>query len=201
MESPVVKTTFIPRQDMGLQRKRSTYRGVFSLFGVLFLVVALGGWGGMMLYREKLKTDKISLESDLATKTQNIDRDLINELKQLDAQLLIAEELLNGHTTLAPVFRFLSDSTLSTSVRYEDFHYTASDGIARVELSGTASNFSALNYQAEVLKENDTISEVFFENLSVNTETGDVEFNLSFNISHELISYASMLGAEPPAVE
>lgn len=191
METPVVKTNFIPKKVPVPSRQQRRFQNVFLWISILLIFGSISAWGGFMFYKDYLEKEKMALQSDLErVATENINLKLVDDLGTLDKRLNAADKLLNSHTISSPIFDFLGDETLTSEIRYSSFRYRAEEGgLHTVSLAGKAASFNSLGYQKQVLDESKLIVNPEFSNFAINDETGDVVFNLVFYLNPSLVSY------------
>ena len=182
-------TTFIPKNKQTPARRKKYYNiffgfSIFALFGVLSL------WGGLFIYNRILVTEKSQVDNQLKTITSNIvSEELIKDFQILDLRLTTAEKLLNQHVNLAPFISLLEDQTLTNSVRFANIDFSHADGTFSVSMSGVARNFESLGYQKKVFTDEPSFTNIVFDGFSINEETGNIDFNTTFDVLHDLLSY------------
>src|SRR3989344_1514654 len=191
METPSIRTDFIPRQtSIKTPYGRGSRNNYFFLVSVIFFIVVLLVWGGLMVYEYILKKDNTSLEESLKKHaSENVDTELANELEAFDNKLKTAETLLNNHMNTSLLFNLLEQDTLTTSVRYVDFSYSIEDGSVVVSLSGEAKSFASLGYQKKVLEDNPKIINPQFTSFTIDQEKGFILFNLSYSVDKSVTSF------------
>ena len=192
MQTPVVSSSFIPKRPVVETRRRRSYQNALLIISVSAVVLALGAWGGFMVYGRTLENERTRLKATLAEKARTIDFQFVSQIEALDSQLATAAELLNRHIDLEQLFYFLESVTLRDSIRFSSFKYgVATDGKPTVELQGKARNFLSLGYQARVLEESKGISHIEFSNFTIDDKTGDIGFGLTFAVDDAMLSYAN----------
>lgn len=191
MDTPVIKSNFIPKKTV---TRRRGYKNIFFTISLVILVLAVTAWGGLLVYQNFLSGQKTNLENELEKKTADlVDLEFIEKFKILDGKIKAINTLLDTHTNAAVIFSFLESNTLSNSIRYTSFDYEfLEDGGASVNLAGEARSFASLAYQAQVIEENSFAVNSLFDNFSVD-ELGNVKFHLQFNIELEAIKFGNNL--------
>ena len=155
-------SAFIPkrpltRAEAPRPRPISLFLVVSLLVLVLVLVFFAGtyAWQGILdndinrpcqeLSGGDARTRRCGLVATVELEEQNIDRDTILLLQRLDYKLAQAEELLDQHQTIIPVFELLEELTLTT-VRYTKMSHTETS----INLDGQASSYEDIAVQSEV---------------------------------------------------
>lgn len=190
METPAVRTDFIPKQSQRPSFKKSSFSNPFFVIaiGIFFLVLFV--WGGLTAYKYLLEQEKTQREATLTEQfEQNVDADLVNELETFDDKLQAVEDLLDNHTDIALLLDLIEQDTLTNSVRYSDFNYSVEDGNLVVTLSGEARSFASLGFQKKVLLENENVIDPVFSSFGINEEEGLVTFRLTYSIDPRVTSF------------
>jgi len=203
MDSPIIKTdgntkttsSFIPKQETPASyRRKASSEGIFFIVAILILIVAISSWGGLMFYEYKLSDDKAEKDTLLVQKGSEvfeIEKDLISDLQKLDTQLTSVGALLLRHTTLTPLFVFLEDNTLTTSVRFSSMSYSLENDGAHINLSGEAKDYSSLAYQEDVFEKNPLVRNWVFGDYNL-ADNGNVNFSLGLILDPAVISYVNV---------
>jgi hypothetical protein len=185
MEPLKVKTTFAPRSPQDSARGVRKHHDYFMTVAVAAFVITLVVWGSVWGYKLFLEREVRTLELELQKVRGTLDNAIIFDLRQVDSQLKLGKEVLSGHADLLPVFRLLGAVILRDSVKLSTFSYQrqGDTGVAHaVNTSGTARSFSSLAFQKQQLVEHEDILNPVFSGISVNAETGFVNFSLAFSV-------------------
>lgn len=198
MDHPIGSTILVPKRRIGTIGARRKKTDLFTVIAIGIFVAVMIAWGGIKGYQFYLKTRIAGLEDQLQIAQEQIDTSIIFDLRAVDEKLKLANLVLAKHVNLASIFALLSDLTLTENVRFNSLTYvdsTRSPVIlerahgSSVLLAGTARNFSSLAYQSELFTASPDINDVTFSSIEVETETGFVNFDVSFNLSTSLLSY------------
>ncbi|MEK7568814.1 MAG: hypothetical protein AAB497_01735 [Patescibacteria group bacterium] len=198
MDSTTPKVSFIPkgslvRETAFLERRRP--RSAIGLIAILSFIASVGSYAGLSFYNDSLEK-KVVAKTDEINKTQKIfsDAPQVGRAQVFRARAELAQELLNKHMVVSPVFDFLSKNT-TESILYEKFSFTRGVDGATAELAGEAPNYAALAYQGDILREaTKDISKFEFSNISL-TKFGAVSFVLSLTFKPESLLYSDGLGS------
>lgn len=195
METPAVQANFIPKQGAGgSSTKKGSYNNLFFFISIGIFILAIFAWGGLLVYEYFLEEERRALETELSQKVAaNVDRGLVDELKEFDDKLVAAEILLNNHINPALLFGLIEQDTLTTSVRYSSFSYAVEEGELMVSLSGEAKSFASLGYQKTVLEQDERIISPEIGSFSINEEAGLIEFDLTYRVDRGVVSFGQNL--------
>ena len=138
------------------------------------------------------------LEASLTRAKESFDPGLLSVFENLDRRLNAAEDLLEEHTTLTPLFVLLDELTLK-SIRYNYFSYVNNGQAAAVKMSGEALDFPSIALQALEYNKNGRLINPIFSNLGVE-QGGNVTFDVSFNVDTALVSYISKPAVTLPSI-
>ena len=181
--------TFIPKRQNPVTPRVNLFFGLSV--GILFLAVCV--WGGFVFYKVTLEKKSESIKSSLSSISQELENEtLLNDLRILDTRLKGAEALLDRHITIKPLFSFIENITLTSSVRFADFDLSNFEQKREIEMSGVARDFQSVGYQAKLFSEDPLIESVEFKHFSIDEETGDVKFVIVFMVDPNLISYKAL---------
>ncbi|MBI5400696.1 MAG: hypothetical protein HZB12_01080 [Candidatus Yonathbacteria bacterium] len=194
------RISFIPkrslvREESFLERPRP--RSAMGILAVIMFVASAGSYLGLYYYSASIDQDRTTKVKDieqLQSKFSNAPQVGEAQLFRLRAEL--AHELLNGHTTVSPIFDFLSQYTVG-SIFFGNFSFTHGVEGAAVSLRGEAPSYSALAYQGDILRaRTEELSRVAITNV-VLSKLGTVTFDLALTFRPEYISYAMSLKRVP----
>lgn len=194
------KTSFIPKKPLGATPMQKTGSGVnlvlFVTAIVFFAVVLIAG--AVFLYGALLTRQEASLTSSVSRAQAAIEPELVASLGRIDARIKTAQELLDNHIILSPLFKLLEQLTLS-SVSFDSFRYLVeADGKITLHLSGIARNYASVALQSVLFGENRFIENPIFSNLRLNNQ-GNVTFNFTAEINKRLLLYKNNVAGTVPA--
>lgn len=191
------QTSFIPKKPLATTSApvRSGGGSFLSLIAWLLLIAAGVLAGGSYLYRNSLEGSLVRMRADLESARNSFEPSLITELQRLNKRIDSANELINGHVVVTPLFQAISTSTLK-SIQFTRFSYILpSDTSASVtiRMSGKARDYTSIALESDQLASNKNIHNAIFSNLSLDERTGVVNFDLSFTVDADLIRYTNHL--------
>lgn len=189
---PKFESTFIPKGSVASasvmptgKRKpqRSLLGFIATLIFALSVILAAGAFGYKWYLGYSIEKMKMEFESGKAA----LDPETVGEITRLNNRILAAENLINRHTVLTPLFRYLEASTIR-SVRFTDFHFESVAEGLKLILKGEARGYAALALQAEEFKKTDNIQNPTFSNLRLD-DKGNVTFSVEAVVNPTLLSY------------
>ena len=188
-----ITTAFIPKKPLTEERAELTEKkrpmGLLNFLATIIFVASLVAAGGVYFFKATLAKRVVQMSQQLELARGAFEPSLIAEMQILDKRLITARQLLSSHITLSPLFESLQELTLPT-VRYIKFEYTVSDeGDILVEISGIAKGYTDISLQSDLFDQNKYIKNQIFSNLTLDIETSNVIFDLTFNIDRELLLY------------
>jgi hypothetical protein len=158
------QTSFIPKKPaistigaISSAPKRHYGASIFMTIGTVIFILSLAGAGGAYAYKQYLISAQETYKKDLATREQQFNIDLIEQLKGENVKIDLARQLLNNHLAMSQIFDIIGRLTIE-NVRFMSMDVStpkaASDGI-KVSLQGYGTSFSAVAFQSDVLNQLD----------------------------------------------
>ncbi|OHB05333.1 MAG: hypothetical protein A3A26_01970 [Candidatus Zambryskibacteria bacterium RIFCSPLOWO2_01_FULL_47_14] len=192
---PKFESSFIPKgptfsagTNFGVPAPaRKGERTLLGFIAIILFILSVVAAAGVLGYKFYLNYSIKNMEQALEAGRASLQTETVVEITRLNNRLLSAEALIDGHTVLSPVFRFLDSATLK-DVRLTDFFYNALTAEPRVIIKGEARSYTALAQQAEFLKESDLFENPIFGDLRLDDE-GNVEFSFEAEAAAGLLSY------------
>ena len=198
MENNNPKVSFIPKNSLIREENFFERPRPKSAIGILALTAAFlsaVSYSGLYYY-------DASLVKQIETKTTEI-RDVQKEFgsapevakaRSFRSRVLLAQEILDAHILVSPIFIFLSDNTLA-DIFYDKFAFSRDSKGITLELSGQAPSYAALAYQAGVFRTK-TKELVGFSVRDVTlTKFSTVSFVITMNFNPAFLSYTKNIQA------
>lgn len=186
-----VKTSFIPKQSLVVERKQATNQnpiGIVNVLATIILLITIFSAVGLFLFEQYVAQSIERKRESLDRARAAFEPATIKELARLDARLGVAKTLLGAHIAPSALFDEIERMTLS-SVRFKDFSFTElAAGKFAVTMAGEARSFNALALQSDAFGESDFFLEPIFSNLNLD-DVGNVVFNFSGTIDTNQIRY------------
>lgn len=199
------RTSFVPKKALAVQ-SQAPRGGTINLFiavGTILFVLSLLTSGGLFLYKSLLEKsiDEKSIALEKAKKA--FEPSFIEVAKRFDARIAAAREILSRHTTVTPVFDFLSANTLRT-IRFTNFTYAYGEGMPTLALRGeakgtdSAAGYASVALQSDVFLENEDLADPVFSGLTLNKTSNAVTFSFTGGLPADMVKYAPPEGAAEP---
>lgn len=175
---------------------------------VLF-ILALASAGGAYAYKQYLISAQDTYKKDLATREQQFNIDLIEQLKGENVKIDLARQLLSNHLALSQIFDIIGRLT-AENVRFMSMDLSVpkavNDGV-KISLQGYGTSFSAVAFQSDVLNQLDqyglrrVVKNPILSNPALGSN-GAVSFGFAATVDPGSLSYEkSVLPANLPAGE
>lgn len=198
-----VKTSFIPKASLKVERTesvRSTTFGVVNVIASVIMIAMIIAAAGMFLFQQYVQSSIENKRASLDRARAAFQPETIKELARLDTRLTVGAALLSQHTAPSQLFTFIEDNTLS-SVRFRDFAYSETGpGRVTVSMSGEAHSFNAVALQSDAFGKSDIFSDVIFSNLNIDAN-GNVIFNFSAVVNLRELGYSADLVHRAPTTQ
>lgn len=192
MDGSNPKVSFIPkgslvREESFLERRRPQ-SAIGLLAGIVFVLV-VSAFVGMYYYNNKLNLVIVEKTAEIDTAKQKFkDVPEVAEARVFRARVDLANELLNSHKIVSPVFVFLADNT-TESVLYDRFSFKNDSSGATLDLGGEAQNYASLAFQADVLRgKTDELQKFSIDNIAL-TKFGSITFSLTLVFKPDFLLY------------
>lgn len=195
--SDQMKTTFIPKQSLGSVPAMNPYDGgtsrvrasssvsILTLLATLIFFVTVISFAGVFLIEKNTTARIAEIEKQLVSAEKQFEPSLIQELRDLDFRLKIADKVLREHRSIAPFFTILQDTT-SKKIEYTHFQFDTTDTEQSiVQIKGRARDFEAIAEQSEIFGQERLIREYIFSNFILQNDSR-VQFDLTVSLSPEL---------------
>jgi hypothetical protein len=198
------QTSFIPKKPIAPASPARSSRGggigLFTLISVIIFLISLGLGGYVYLEKNylinKITADQATIEDQKGGLVD--DATTIESLIELNSRIKVAQELLDKHISVSPIFNFLQQTTLK-SVRFKNFTFTSAGkdatGASRVSvlMSGVARDWETVASQADEfgkVEYRKVITEPKISNLTLNAD-GSITFSFSAYVTPSFLVYGS----------
>ena len=189
------QTSFIPKKPIIEERttpsRPISFLVIISIF--IFFTVLLASLG-LYFYKGILTRNIASMEAELNLAKDRFEPNKITQLQVLDKRLRAANEILDNHIVISPVFQALQLVTMKT-VQFTKFSYelgTDKNAKVLIKLSGVAIGYRSVALQSDLLAKNKNLIDPVFSNLSLD-DKGNVLFDLDFSVDQSFVDYKQML--------
>ncbi len=196
------QTSFIPKKPV-TEARAPISRGTVSIFGLtatIITIVAGVMFGASFFYRLTVTKQRDTLTAEIVAKNKTFDPDFLKEITTLDKRIKAANDVLDGHTLVSPIFSKLEQLSLKT-VQFTKFEMTqsttGSSAPVNIKMTGKAINYAAIASQSDTLtgitsNKNTYFINPIFSNLSLD-DKARVSFDLVFSVDKDLVSYSTYI--------
>lgn len=200
------QTSFIPRKPVvEVDNNKSKSFGFFLFFGLFIFFTTIVLYIGMYFYKQTFTKEIANKEASLTEAKDRFEPAKIVELKSLNKRLDAADEILNNHIAISPVFKLLEIITLK-KVRYTQFDYNINsekENLVEIRLSGVAENYRTVALQADLLSRDERVNKYIidpiFSNLTPDGK-GNIVFDLKFTVDKALVNYKNTVERKNSAI-
>jgi hypothetical protein len=197
MEPTFQTTSFIPKKPLTTS-KQPTSKSVslFTVIAVVILLLTIGFSLFVYIYNKRLTAEADSLKKTLDVAQEKFDPVTLQNLKKLDRQINVAENLLDNHVTLSPILVNVLNANTLKRVQYTQFAHTVTGtgttAKIQVRLAGKAESLPYVALQSKKLAENRYVQNPLFSDI-VTAKDNTVTFNLYFDLSPNLTTYSQVV--------
>jgi len=186
-----VKTSFIPKQSLKVERTqtvRQTTFGVVNVLATALLVISIVAAGGVFVFERYVESSIEGKRASLDRAREAFQPETIKELSRLDSRLSVGLALLSQHVSPSILFDYIEKETL-VSVRFKDFSYEeVGAGRTMLTMAGEARSFNAVALQSDSFGNGNIFSEVIFSNLNIDSN-GNIVFDFSAVVNTRELAY------------
>lgn len=196
------QTSFIPKKPISSTETISRRpRSLFTVFVIIFLVIMGLVAGGLFVYKSYLIKQKESLSLSLNKVRDSFEKEIIDELELFDKKTTVAQDILDSHIVLSPLFELVGDLTIPF-IQYTKFEHQTNEKGFFVKMSGIARDYKSIAIQADVFNTSKGryFKNVVFSNL-MKDKSNYVTFNIEFNVDPIVLSYEKSLLLEEASSE
>jgi hypothetical protein len=199
---PTVPTSFVPKQPVQTTRRAARGGGnLFLLASMILMGLAIAGAGAVFGYQYVLESIRDKKAEELAAAEASISRATIDEFLRLHNRLNVSEELLNEHLAISQFLDVLESLTVNPVVFDSLSLEMDEQGIAEVNMKGTADTFNALAAESAAFAAEKRIKRAIFSGIGV-AEKGGITFSLRAELDPALITWDGVpsAGVVAPAI-
>jgi len=196
------QTSFIPKKPISpISSVRRRPTSLFTILTTVLLVIMVVASGVLFVYKSYLIKQKETLSASLLKVRDSFEKGTIEELELFNNRTIAAEEVLNSHIVLSPVFELLGTLTIP-NIQYTKFEHETNEKGFSVKMSGISRDYRSIALQADVFNtaKGRYFKNVIFSNL-MKDKNNYVTFNIEFNVDPSLLSYEKNILLEEAQVE
>ena len=199
---PKFQTSFIPKKSMaptagpGVLRTSGQRHGtsVFMVIAVLIFIISLASVGGVYYWKQYLVSQREKYQAQLAQRKKDFNLELIQQLKDANAQIDTAKQLIANHIAISGLFKFIQDLTVE-KVRFLNLDVSAGQaGAVTIGMSGYGADLKTVAFQAFILDKleryglRNIVKNPMLSNPSLDPK-GIASFSLTASIDPSNLSY------------
>ncbi len=186
------KTSFIPKQAIGIVPGRVPHRKHFNILSFIGIVVFLCGMilaVGVFLYKGISEKALVGKKEELQALKNSFNQDDITALRALDRRINVSNVFLNQHLSPSLVFDALELRT-QHDVSFTDFSYDRREsGSVELVLKGTALRFNTVALESQQLADAAVLTRTIFSDLNVD-DKGQVHFTATSGGNTVALAYS-----------
>ncbi|MBP7741467.1 MAG: hypothetical protein KA104_02140 [Candidatus Pacebacteria bacterium] len=188
---PNIPTSFVPKQPVATQSRRSSgQRGMLYYGGLAILGVAVVGAGLTFGYKTYLESVRDARKVKLEAAEKSINPASVEDFIRLRNRISAASTLLDQHVVTSQFFDVLETLTLQ-NVRFQSLILSIEpDRTAKIEMHGVARSFNALAAESAAFAGEKRIKRAIFSNITAD-KNGVVSFSLRAELDPKLTTMTS----------
>lgn len=188
---PNIPTSFVPKQPVATQPRRSGGPRGLIYYGALFLMgISIVGAGLTFGYKTYLDTVHDSRKAKLEAAEKSINPAAVEDFIRLRNRIRASTTLLDQHVVTSQFFDVLETLTLQ-NVRFQSLILSVgADRTAKIEMHGVARSFNALAAESAAFAAEKRIKRAIFSNITAD-KNGVVSFSLRAELDPKLTTVTS----------
>lgn len=181
-----LEKSFIPKSG-GAKKSSVSLSGIVG--GGVFVIVLLIALG-VFLYGQYLENANAEIERQISEEADQIDEEVLAELKAFDARLNSVEDLMDNHIASSHLLNLIGETTV-TSIRFDSLEFNTGGSYPTVSISGVSPDFRSVAAQVGILRANEEFIKTLISELSIEEDEqgGDVLFTIDAQIRPDVIEY------------
>jgi len=207
------QTSFIPKKPatssiggFSAPAPKKATASIFMTIATILFILSIAGAGGAYAYGQYLLKAQDTYKDQLASRENQFNINLIEQLKSENVKIDLARQVLNNHVALSQIFDMISRITIE-NVRFMNLDISvptmagnsnnSSSGV-KISLQGYGTSFSSVAFQSDVLNQLDQyglrniVKNPIISNPTQGTNN-TVSFGFSATIDPASLSYEKML--------
>lgn len=195
-----VQSAFIPKKPFVSSgtKERAGLSAILNFISVIVFVAAISVYGGAWFYRTTLNSSIASINADISKIQKELQGkdSIMKEMIRFDTKLKTLGFLLDNHTSLQNLFKFLEEETMK-NVRYSEFGYSfGGNNTIDIRLAGEAESYSTIALQAQNFVDSKRSGDRDFSGIIFSdfnpSATGNVVFKATAKIAPDLVFYKNL---------
>jgi len=208
------QTSFIPKKPtastiggFSTSAPKKVTASIFMTIATVLFILSIASAGGAYAYKQYLYNTQNTYKGQLATRENQFNINLIEQLKAENVKIDLSRQVLNNHIALSQVFDMISRIT-TENVRFMNLDISVpaindtNNGQVKIALQGYGTSFSAVAFQSDVLNQLDqyglrnVIKNPILSNPTQGTNN-TISFGFSATVDPSSLSYEKLLSASP----
>jgi hypothetical protein len=196
------QTSFIPKKPVVEERRMGSSISLFLLLSIIIFLVSLGMGVWVYIQKDMLIKNIEKSAKEIKVNKNSFELSSIEDIIRLNLRIKTAENLLDKHISIAPVFNFLEKNTLK-QIRFKNFSFSSSgkdekgNPSVKVTMTGQAlaspEAYKIISLQADIFGSQQNrafVRNTLLSDLSLGSD-GGVSFSASMNVLPDYLSYSS----------
>jgi hypothetical protein len=151
------------------------------------LIAAIVASVGLFAYQKILQGEISKDETNIASVSDSLQPDTVNQLVSVGNEINFANQLLNSHVLVNKIFDLLQNLTVQ-KISFTDFTYSDTNGTPSIAMTGESQSYNALTEQYNIFDGSGLIKNQSFSNFSLASD-GNISFKFSADVDPSVISY------------
>lgn len=177
--------SFIPKTPVrGTVNKRRGVRKVYVLSYLTFVLFfgTLIATAGTFFYNLTVAADLVAQKDLLSEQRSTFSQSDLERVRDLDARMNMAQNILSRHVSVHSVFSALESTTLRP-VELTNFSYIKEEDGLKLSLGANMPDFNTALFQREKLRENSILKGAIISGITYETEVGEQEGTIKPNVT------------------
>lgn len=193
------KTSFIPKNAMGAMPGRAPRRrkhfNVFSFIGIVIFLCGIILTIGVYVYKDISEKDLASKKAELQAIKTSFSQSDIENLRELDRRINVANALLDQHLSPSVVFDMLEVRT-QEGTQFTEFSYERREsGSVEITMGGSALRFNTVALQSRQLANAAALQSAIFSDVNIGEgqegAADTVDFTVTAQADTEALTYTA----------
>lgn len=199
------QSSFIPNKEKSgsnqINEISRSGRSVPYFIGATIFTIAALASAGVFAYQKYLEYRISNLQTELATKEESLEPDVIDMISKEDRRIRAAKAVIERHIALSSLFDALGNDTLQNTY-FESFDFKSGSTEKpdfTMTLKGKTATYASLALQAQVFSDSVDFSNEKFSDIGLDNE-GNVSFSVRTIVNFDTVAYVKRLEGEllPP---
>jgi len=200
-------SSFIPRKRGAQTSSSETSRflkgkeNIFLVSAALVLLLVVTVWAGIELYQRYVEQQVAQKKEQFEASRQTLRNEGLDNIIRLSQRLDAADTVIERHIAPSIIFQRLEELTVA-GLRYTSFEMEGDplSGMV-ISLSGEAHNYATVIAQSNRFQRSVFIGSPTFRNIKENSKSGNITFEVSFEVAADQIRFSDAVGQAQQTLE